>query len=80
MQKGYIRKQEARARELATLMASIYNTIPKQRGGKFYTVDDFIKGQNDAAEVSVEDRRKLALEALENSKRFDRGVTYTKNF
>ena len=78
MQRGYYRKRELEDSKTATLLAAIYNTIPKKKGGKVLTAADFLEPKGESVKVSIEDRRKLADQMLENSKRFDRGVIYTK--
>lgn len=79
MVRGWGLKQERESKNLASLMAAIYNTIPKGKNGKMYTADDFLasdtsNSNSEVDELSIEERRAKALEAIEKTKRFEKGV------
>ena len=79
MVRGWSLKQERESRNLASVLAAVYNTIPKGKSGKMYTADDFLASEattnnSEADELSIEERRAKALEAIEKTKRFEKGV------
>ena len=76
MQRGLNNKREHEAYKNAGLLAAIYNTIPRKKGSKGYTADDFLQSKNVSSDndMSIEERQKLADEAFEKAKRFEKGV------
>lgn len=80
MVRGFYRRLERDQYDKGNVLAAIYNTIPKRKGSKGYTADDFIpKKPGKSSAISLEDRHELAKEALERSERFDRGgVVYSE--
>lgn len=75
MQNGYFKRKEEETLKTATYLAAIKNTYSRKIGNVPFTPEDFLSGK-ESAQVSPEDQRALALQALENSKRFEKGVIY----
>ena len=69
MQRGYIRRQERRLAEVATIQAAIYNTIPRRKGAQPFTASDFMPKDKD--EHTPEEKRKMAEDQIN---RFSKGV------
>jgi len=81
MQKGYYKRQDIDYKT-ANILAFISNTVPRQKshpkGSEPYTAMDFMPGVKEVEKHSVEDRQKMAEEAVKNTERFNKGVVYKK--
>ena len=74
MVRGYYRRVERDSKNTATILAAIYNGPRKKKGGGDFTADDFMAKATDTnrQDLTEEERRQIAKEAYEKSKRFDR--------
>ena len=77
MVRGWNLKQERESKNLASVLAAVYNTIPRKQGSQPYTAEDFL-GKPDKPDLTLEERQAKAKEAYEKSKRFDKGVKHTE--
>lgn len=55
-----------RQHSVASLMAAIYNTIPRKRGSKTYKANDFLKGE--IPNRNPEPKQEISLEKLAKEK------------
>ena len=72
MMKGYNRRFKQHQHTIGTVLAAIYNTIPRAHGKTPFAAKDFIEG-HDYEKIDVDQRKELARQALERSAKFDNG-------
>lgn len=83
MQKGYLRNREVQDYKIAGVVAAIANGKLTRKDGTndMFTIEDFLaKKTKEFTELEkdemLRERQELAQKALDNSRRFDTGVTF----
>lgn len=77
MVRGYNRRSKLSGYSTASVLAAIYNTIPRKKGSQPYTAEDFMRSEQPrqaVSELTEEERLKIARERTESLKRFKKGV------
>ena len=77
MVRGWNIKQERESKNLASVLAAVYNTIPRKAGSDPYTPEDFLS-KPQAKEIGLDERQDRAKKALEKAKEFKEGVKITE--
>ena len=74
MVKGYNRRYDTEQFKTGHILAAIYNTIPRKKGAKALTAEDFIPNKSKPTkQYTLEERERLANEAIEKANIFKEG-------